>query len=526
MKKFSIIVPCYKQAGTLPRIITSIKDQNYKNYEIIVVLDGEDKGAERILSMYPDIKWICTGKTNKGAPYARNAGQKLANGDYYAFLDSDMYLYPGTLRSWSEAFEKHPEVDFVYSGYKFTEGQTYFSEEFDPYFLRIYNYIDGNFPMRKEVFPGWDESLKSLQDWDMWLRIVASGSKGLYLKNQYFFCKDLPKPGSISFDSNANWHERVKTVKEKNNIIPNDICLTSYAAVHHARRVAKVMGVDYVEPIMLFNKSYNYKLVHLVGHFPANAMNNLLPFMDGTKEPPVINEKVKRSIHWIGSDVLQMRNENMSFSVMKKYVESVNNKFTQFCQSEQNAKELRELGLNVKVVPLPIEMERKDIPLPKEFTVGIYDHGTNDIYNEPFMFEIIEAMPDIKFVSFGNDRKKGKTNIKNFTYLGRMPIEKIIEQTSVLLRITKHDGYPVGAIEFMNYGRAVICNQEVLKNCNYVNVDLTNQQGYADAKKDILAEIRKIKKSYPSKGYFDGEFEKHCQIFNPSKLKNELKKLI
>jgi glycosyltransferase involved in cell wall biosynthesis len=524
MKKFSVITPCYKMAGTLGRLIKSVYDQNYKNFEMIVVLDGEDKQAETILNMYPQVKWTCTGKTNKGAPYARNLGAKMATGDYYCFLDSDMYLFPGSFRTWAETFDNHPDVDFVYAGYKIGEG-SYFSEEFDPYFLKIYNYIDGNFPVKKEAFlgiNGWDESLKSLQDWDMWLKIVAKGGKGHFLKNQFFFAKDMPKTGSISYDSNIHWDERIATIKKNNNLPSNDICLTSYAATHHAKRVAKLLGFDYVEPVMLFNKTYTYKLIYLIGHFPANALNNLLPFMDGRAEPPKMNEKIKRVIHWIGSDVLSLRTENMSFQTIKKFVDSVNSKFTQFCQSEQNAKELREVGIEVKVLPLPVEMERKEVELPKEFTVAFYDHGQNDIYDEPFMHDIAQAMPYIKFISFGNSGKRGKTNIKNFSYIGHRPIDEIIKQTSVLLRITKHDGFPVGAIEFMNSGRAVITNQEVLKECFVIKTELRNTIGYSIAKKEIMAKIRELKDHYPKKHYFDEAFENHKRIFNPSKLRNEL----
>ena len=182
MKRFSLIIPCYKDSHKLPRCIASVQDQDWKNKEIIVVLDGPDAAAETVIKNYSDVKMLII--EHGGAPKARNAGAEIATGDYIEFLDSDMFLYPGSLSAFAEAFEDHPECGFVYGGYKYKEKGFYPSEEFDPYFLYINNYIDGNFPMRKEVYLPWDEKCKSLQDWELWIRIVKGGVKGFYLKDQ------------------------------------------------------------------------------------------------------------------------------------------------------------------------------------------------------------------------------------------------------------------------------------------------------------------------------------------------------
>lgn len=529
MKKYSIVIPCYRMSKTIGNTIASIIDnKDYPAKEIIVVLDGKDDDAERIVKTFPDIKVLSTGETNKGAPVARNLGVSVATGDYLLFLDADMVLYPGSLSTWAETFDEHPDCDFVYAGYKFAKVGAYSSEEFDPYFLQINNYIDGNFPMKREIFPGWDPEIKSLQDWDMWLTIVEKGHKGHFIKDKFFFEKEYPLPGSISHDSSLHWFERREAVQKKHNLPMRKVCLTSFAAVHHARRVAKVLGYDYQEWDMLYNKPHPYKLIYLIGNFPQNAHNNILPFQDGSKKGE-FRKDIKRVIHWIGTDVFDMQHMEISFADLKAYVKSLNDNFTQFCQSDNNKKELDEVGLNVETLPLPIDIVRKSIPLPKKFTVAIYDHGTNQIYCQKLMDEIIVAMPDIEFIYFGAEAEPlnwwtGRIH-DNLKFLGRKPIDKIIEQTSVLLRISYHDGYPVSPVEFLCAGRAVITNQEV-PGAYWVGDPVLNLQELPKLKKDIITKIRELKHNSPPQQLFDEAYDKFKDVFNPNRLREKIEGLI
>ncbi|WP_303223384.1 glycosyltransferase family 2 protein [Intestinibacter bartlettii] len=90
----SIIVPIYKVENYLNRCIDSIRNQTYKNLEIILVDDGSpDKCgdmADKYASMDDRIKSVH--KTNGGLSDARNYGMKYVTGEYVFFLDSDDYL--------------------------------------------------------------------------------------------------------------------------------------------------------------------------------------------------------------------------------------------------------------------------------------------------------------------------------------------------------------------------------------------------------------------------------------------------
>lgn len=96
---YSIIVPVYNAQAYLNSCINSILSQSYKNLEIILVNDGSNDGSENILEAFrlKDNRIIVLNKENGGLPSARNAGLKIANGDYVGFVDSDDMLLKDTI---------------------------------------------------------------------------------------------------------------------------------------------------------------------------------------------------------------------------------------------------------------------------------------------------------------------------------------------------------------------------------------------------------------------------------------------
>lgn len=90
----SVIVPIYKVESYLNRCIDSIINQTYKNLEIILVDDGSPDRCGEICDNYAklDSRIRVIHKINGGLSSARNAGLKIAKGDYIGFVDSDDYI--------------------------------------------------------------------------------------------------------------------------------------------------------------------------------------------------------------------------------------------------------------------------------------------------------------------------------------------------------------------------------------------------------------------------------------------------
>lgn len=88
--KISIIIPIHNEEKWIKATIDNIKEQTYKNYEIILVNDASNDDSKSIIERYNEenIKIINLEK-NQGAAIARNQGIKIATGRYICFQDAD-----------------------------------------------------------------------------------------------------------------------------------------------------------------------------------------------------------------------------------------------------------------------------------------------------------------------------------------------------------------------------------------------------------------------------------------------------
>ena len=117
-KLVSVIVPVYNVETYLKRCITSLLAQSYANTEIILVDDGSTDASGKICDHYaashPSL--ICLHQTNQGQSCARNAGMRIAHGDYYMFVDSDDYIEPDMIAAMVAESESR-DADIVVCGY-------------------------------------------------------------------------------------------------------------------------------------------------------------------------------------------------------------------------------------------------------------------------------------------------------------------------------------------------------------------------------------------------------------------------
>ena len=89
----SVIIPVYNVEEYLVQCVDSVRNQTYKNIEIFLVDDGSTDQSGEICDFYSSIddRIHVIHKKNGGLSSARNAGIELANGEYFAFIDSDDY---------------------------------------------------------------------------------------------------------------------------------------------------------------------------------------------------------------------------------------------------------------------------------------------------------------------------------------------------------------------------------------------------------------------------------------------------
>lgn len=117
MATVSIILPTYNRAAFLSEAFESIRNQQFADWELIVVDDGSTDNTRELVagltrSISQPVHYIY--QENQGAYGARNAGLDHAKGKYVAFYDSDDIWLPHHLADCAEALETNPEVDWVY----------------------------------------------------------------------------------------------------------------------------------------------------------------------------------------------------------------------------------------------------------------------------------------------------------------------------------------------------------------------------------------------------------------------------
>lgn len=93
----SVIVPVYNVEAYLPACMESLLQQDYSHLEIILIDDGSTDGSGALCDRYAaqDSRVRVIHQKNGGAAAAKNAGLRIATGEYLSFADSDDYLEPG-----------------------------------------------------------------------------------------------------------------------------------------------------------------------------------------------------------------------------------------------------------------------------------------------------------------------------------------------------------------------------------------------------------------------------------------------
>ena len=113
----SVIIPVYNCEQYLAEAIESIVDQTYSTNEIIVVDDGStDSSDELVKRSYPSVRYCY--QDNAGTGAARNRGIAMAQGSFFAFLDSDDLWLRDKLTIQMAAFHNNPETEIVFGHVK------------------------------------------------------------------------------------------------------------------------------------------------------------------------------------------------------------------------------------------------------------------------------------------------------------------------------------------------------------------------------------------------------------------------
>lgn len=91
--RFSVIIPVYNRPGEVDELLESLTQQNFSDFEVIIVEDGSSKPCNEVVSRYSsnlNLKYFF--KDNTGPGLTRNFGAERSNGEFLIFFDSDCII--------------------------------------------------------------------------------------------------------------------------------------------------------------------------------------------------------------------------------------------------------------------------------------------------------------------------------------------------------------------------------------------------------------------------------------------------
>jgi glycosyltransferase involved in cell wall biosynthesis len=184
----SVIIPAYNVAHYIGETLDSVFAQTYPHLEVIVVNDGspDTSELEKVLEPYRD-RIVYLTQENRGLSGARNTGLRAAKGALVALLDADDLWLPSYVEEQARYLRNNPDKHLVYCDAEI------FGEGIAPgvYYMQLNPNIgdataEAIISKRCTVFVsvtaraaalrelGFDESLRSCEDFDCWIRMTAA----------------------------------------------------------------------------------------------------------------------------------------------------------------------------------------------------------------------------------------------------------------------------------------------------------------------------------------------------------------
>jgi glycosyltransferase involved in cell wall biosynthesis len=187
---FDIIIPAYNAARYLPAAIESVISQTFGDWRIILVNDGSTDSTAAIADEYQrklGDRMLVVTQANAGLPAARNVAIRNSSAEFLAILDADDIWLPCRLAESLKSFESRPEVGLSYGLITVIDQDGNPQRTFAGNRSNAEGKIARSIYQRKVDLPCptitfrrkcieevglFDETMRSTEDRDMWLRIA------------------------------------------------------------------------------------------------------------------------------------------------------------------------------------------------------------------------------------------------------------------------------------------------------------------------------------------------------------------
>ena len=208
MPSVSIIIPTFNRAEKITRAISSVIEQTFADFEIIVVDDGSRDNTEQTVAQFDERLIYVAHPSNLGVSAARNTGIKKSGAPLLAFLDSDDHWLPEKLAVQVEFFNNHPqavacqtEETWIRKEKRVNPKKKHLKPSGDIFeaSLKLCLVSPSAVMLKRSLVEEvglFDEDLPACEDYDLWLRIACRYP--VHLINEALVVKEGGHPDQLS----------------------------------------------------------------------------------------------------------------------------------------------------------------------------------------------------------------------------------------------------------------------------------------------------------------------------------------
>lgn len=248
----SIIMPIYNVERYLNEAIDSVVNQEYVNWELLIINDGSTDNSKAIIKQYNDLRILYFEQTNQGVSAARNVGLEHMKGTFFCFLDGDDRLPPKSISSRVNLFETNENLTFVDGQVvnwdeNYKEKRSIWSPSFEGSPQKDLVYLTGNsffgitWMIKREKDTTYLFDVNMTHAEDLWFYIQHSeGKEYRYVQEEIYDRRQVTSSAMSNLKGLAKGYEDLKSRLIMYDINPKWIR-------HYSKKIASIMLKSYLK---------------------------------------------------------------------------------------------------------------------------------------------------------------------------------------------------------------------------------------------------------------------------------------
>jgi glycosyltransferase involved in cell wall biosynthesis len=214
--KLTVLMPAYNAAKYISEAITSVLEQSFVDFELLVINDGSTDETVKIVRSFNDPRIVLISQENKGIAAALNLGLNYAKAPYIARFDADDICYKNRLKIQYDFITAYPQYSVIGSAADYIDADGHFifthhpaghlNEEIQQLKYSVCPFIHSSVIYKKEVIinnGGYNEHAYTYEDHFLWMNILKN-ERACNLSQPLI--KVRLNPESITIDE--KWHSR------------------------------------------------------------------------------------------------------------------------------------------------------------------------------------------------------------------------------------------------------------------------------------------------------------------------------